>query len=107
MANLHTDLLNTVLIELSRSGKAIAWRNEVGIGLTIDGQRTIKYGLKGSSDILGITNKGKFLAVEIKIGNDKLRKDQENFKAMIEKNNGLHFIIRCQDDINNMLGNIN
>ena len=68
----------------------------------MDGQRIIKYGLNGSSDILGISS-GIFLAVEIKIGADKQRPDQINFQKMIQSCGGIYEIIRSEEDIEKLI----
>lgn len=103
MALSHSNLLKLVLIELSHARVATAWRNETGTAKSFDNDRVIKYGLKGSSDIIGITRDGRFLAIEIKVGKDFLKPDQIAFKLMIEKNNGLHYVIRNEDQIKDMI----
>lgn len=103
MAISHSNLLKLSLLELSHAKIATAWRNETGVGKTLDGDRVIKFGLKGSSDIIGLTRQGRFLAVEIKVGDDFMKQDQINFKDTILRNNGYHFEIRCEDDIRFMI----
>lgn len=106
MALSHSNLLKLTLIELSLARVATAWRNETGSGLSHDTQRVIKFGLKGSSDIIGITRDGRFLAVEIKVGKDFLKPDQIAFKLMVEKNNGLHYVIRNEEQIKDVINDI-
>lgn len=106
MALSHSNLLKLTLIELSLARVATAWRNETGTAKSFDNDRVIKYGLKGSSDIIGITKNGRFLAVEIKIGSDKLRPEQVAFKEMVERNNGHHYVIRNEDEIKLMINDI-
>ena len=102
MATLHTNLIKKTLLELSKAN-CRAWQNDTGVALSIDGKRIIRFGLKGSSDIIGIHYTGKFISCEIKIGSDKLRSEQIAFKAMIEKMNGLYFLIRSEEDIYKMV----
>jgi hypothetical protein len=106
MALSHSNLLKLVLIELSHARVATAWQSDTGVARSFDGNRVIKFGLKGCSDIVGITKSGKFLAIEIKIGTDKMRPDQINFLDMIIKNKGFHFIIRNEDQIKDMINDI-
>lgn len=103
MAVTHTNLIKLSLIALSQNNLATAWQNDTGVGRSMTGDRVIKFGLKGSSDIIGITRSGKFLAVEIKVGKDNLRPEQLVFKDVVEKNNGKYFLIRNEDEINNMI----
>lgn len=103
MATSHSNLLNLTLLEISHARIAKAWRNETGTAKSFDNERVIKYGLKGSSDILGLTKSGRFLAIEIKVGKDFLKPEQINFKDTIERYNGLHFVIRSEDDIKEMI----
>lgn len=106
MALSHSNLLKLVLLELSHARVATAWRVETGVAKSMDHSRVITFGLKGCSDIVGITIAGQFLSIEIKVGKDFLKPDQIAFKVMIEKNNGLHFVIRNEDQIKDMINDI-
>lgn len=106
MALNHTNLIKLCLLELSQSRLATAWQNDTGTARSFDDDRVIKFGLRGSSDIVGITKLGQFLAVEIKVGKDFLKPEQIAFKLMVEKNNGLHFTIRSEDQIKDMINDI-
>jgi hypothetical protein len=59
----------------------------------MSGERVIRFGLKGSSDIIGIY-KGRFLGIEVKTGNARQSKDQKRFQAMIDKMGGIYVVIR-------------
>lgn len=67
------------------------------------GNYYIKFGYKGSSDILGILPNGKFLAVEVKAKNGKLSIDQEEFLKRINDNDGVGFVVYNLDDLINKL----
>ena len=103
MATSHTNLIKLSLIALSKNDLATAWQNDTGVARSMTGDRVIKFGFKGSSDIIGITRTGKFLAVEIKTGKDDLRPEQKVFKKVIEENGGKYFLIRNEDEIENMI----
>jgi hypothetical protein len=105
MATDHTNLIKTTLLYLSKNN-CRAWQNDTGCAKSMDGSRTISFGLKGSSDIIGIHHTGKFIACEIKIGKDKLRPEQEAFKNMILKMNGYYFIIKDEEDVLKMIGSL-
>lgn len=54
---------------------------------------------KGVSDIIGFHKlTAKFIAVEIKIGNDKLSLHQSIFLKDVEKANGTALVVRSFDD---------
>ena len=99
MATGHTDLINSILLALSKTGKITAWRNETGTARSMDGHRIIRFGLKGSSDIIGIADSGRFIAIECKLGRDQLREEQINFRRMISGRNGVYIEARSIDDV--------
>lgn len=64
------------------------WRNNVGCAKI--GNRFMRFGLKGSSDILGIMPDGRFLAVECKREKGgKLSEEQSAFLDAIRSRGGL------------------
>lgn len=70
------------------------WANNTGMIKTED--RVVRFGLKGSSDIIGIY-KGLFLGIEVKTGNAKQSKFQLNFEKMICAQGGIYVIITNQN----------
>ena len=48
----------------------------------------------GVSDVCGCTDKGAFIAVEVKISPDKLRPDQEAFAISVQKRGGIFVEVR-------------
>lgn len=68
----------------------------------IEYPRQVKFGLaKGSSDLIGfkVENIGRikiprFLGFEIKVGRDKLRPEQENFKDMLNNFGGIGAVVK-------------
>jgi len=56
-------------------------------------ERFIKFGLPGSSDIIGIY-KGLFLAVEVKTGDGFQSKVQKKFEKMVCNMGGIYVLIR-------------
>ncbi len=64
--------------------------------------RPIKYGLKGSTDIIGCLN-GRFIGIEIKTGSGKRSKEQENFYNMINSKNGMCLLVSNRFPINEQL----
>ena len=93
----HGDLLNAILLALSARG-VLAWKNNTGALTDRDG-RLVRYGLKGSSDILGvIPPSGKALAIEVKVGRDRLRPEQARFGEAFVRHGGIWVVARSVDD---------
>jgi hypothetical protein len=93
-------LVKTVLLYLGKNASQLCrvWRNETGLGLNPRTHKPFKYGLVGSSDILGILNNGKLLCIECKTGNATQSTQQKNFQRMIDSFNGLYIVVHCPDD---------
>lgn len=52
-------------------------------------------GVKGVSDVLGYSRKtGQFIAIEVKIGNDRLSEEQMNFLKSIKSSGGQAYVAR-------------
>ena len=60
-------------------------------------EKAIRYGKRGSSDILGITSDGKLLCIEIKSGRATQSNVQVNFQKTIEKFGGRYLVARSVD----------
>lgn len=75
-----------------------AWRNNTG-ALKNDKGRLVRYGKKGSADIIGILPGGRFLSVECKAPGGKARPDQIEFMNMINNNGGLACIVHSVDEL--------
>ena len=76
---LHQNVVKKTLMAMS-SPHCRVWANNTGMIKTED--RVVRFGLKGSSDIIGIY-KSYFLAIEVKTGNAKQNKFQKNFEEMV------------------------
>jgi len=90
----HSDLVNEILLHLSPLG--MAWSNRSGAVKTED--RFLRYGLKGSSDILACI-KGRMVCVEAKIGRDPQRPAQRRFEAAITRAGGIYILAWSVDDV--------
>lgn len=89
----HQLMVKKTLMWLSMNRPWICWSNTSGQVKTDTG-RYVKFGLKGSTDIIGFTEDGQFVAVEIKTGNARLSKQQKAFQAVCKKNHVKHFVVR-------------
>lgn len=75
-----------------------AWRNNTG-ALKDQHGRLVRYGLKGSADIIGILPDDRFLSVECKREGGKVRPEQKQFQDMINSNNGVAVIVHSCDEL--------
>lgn len=66
--------------------------------------KTMPSGLKGFPDFL-ILGRNLVVFVELKIGYDKLRKEQLEFKEFCEKSN-LNYLIINENEVENLINNI-
>lgn len=65
----------------------------------MDGERTIKFGLVGSSDIIGLLRGGRFLGIEVKTPTGRQSPEQVKFENMIRRMGGLYVLARSVDDV--------
>ena len=98
--------LNAILDYL-RIRHIYAWRNNTA-AVSISGvpgkrNRFVRFGLKGSSDILGILDDGRFLAIEVKAPKGRTTVEQENFLGSIRMRGGLAFVARSVEDVMKVL----
>ena len=87
----HGDLVNACLTVLA-AYRVFAWKNATGM-LPV-GKRMVRFGKKGSSDILGAMPGGTIIAVECKVGRDVLSDDQIQFLSDIQCIGGVGLEVR-------------
>jgi hypothetical protein len=93
----EANIVNDCLVALSAAG-CLVWRQNTG-ALRDGNGRLVRYGLcKGSSDIVGICQDGRFLAVECKADGGRLSEAQDTFLAAVIKAGGRAGVARCADD---------
>lgn len=84
---------------------ATVMRNNRGMFLSLDGKRKQRAGLQaaGSSDLIGWTHEGKFLAIEIKTEKGRVSLDQQRFIDVVNKAGGVAFVARSAQDVRDNL----
>jgi len=93
----ESDISRSIQIALTREGARV-FRNNVGLFETRDG-RAIQTGLcVGSSDLIGWTKSGRFLAVEVKIKKGRATLNQQNFLQQVNNCGGVGIIVRSVED---------
>lgn len=75
-----------------------AWRNNTGALPDATG-RPVRFGLAGSSDILGVLPGGRFLAIECKAPGGRTTALQDQFLASVSQAGGLALVVRSMDDL--------
>jgi hypothetical protein len=93
----HNRLVTEILLAIGQRSDCRVWSNETGAAYR-DGQ-LIRYGRKGSSDIIGLTSDGKMLCIEVKTGKASQQENQIFFEKMIKKFNGRYFLARDVDSV--------
>lgn len=104
--------MNATLVELGKVARFFGryWRNETGMALNMRTEEPFHYGLKGSSDIIGMTTVeitpdmvgkklGVFTGFEIKTGNAVQSQEQKNFETMVRDRGGFYYVVRSADDV--------
>lgn len=99
----HNELVNKVLLFIHGNFTGRFWSNATGAVKTENGHFQ-RYGLIGSCDILGFTDQGRFVGIEIKTGSGVLSKVQKNFKQMALENNCIHIVIHDEFNIDSFKG---
>jgi hypothetical protein len=79
-----------------------AWSNPSG-AVRIRPGKFMSFGLKGSSDILGILPGGRFLAVEVKAPGGRLSPEQQEFLEDVKTLGGMAIVAKSYRDIETAL----
>lgn len=93
----ESDIQRLIMLALSEAG-CVIWRNNTGVLKNAAGI-PIRFGLcVGSSDLIGITPRGKFLAVEIKTCKGRATPEQLRFIEAVRKHGGIAGIARSPEE---------
>lgn len=98
----ESEILRSILQYLKLRG-VFAWRVNTG-AMKIPGapgkrERFIRFGFPGVSDIIGILDDGRLLAVEVKSATGQATADQLIFLAEVAKRGGVAFVARSIEDV--------
>lgn len=99
----ETDCQKQIIAFLEKVG-CYVWRNNSGVMRS--GGRFVRFGKTGSSDVIGISPNGLFMAIEIKSNGEPLTKEkdkgedsQEFFLREIARRRGISIIAESLDDV--------
>ena len=111
-------ILNDCLVELSSQPETLVFRNNTGmawqgkkaearVGSRIEVEpgmvilrdaRPVKFGLKGSGDILG-AHGGRPIAVEVKDAHGRQTEDQKRFESAWTRAGGIYLLVRSPEEM--------
>jgi len=107
---LERDIQKQILNYCSHQKYIEVWRNNTtGIWDQKKGRYRLnrsKHARKGISDILGVTNTGRFLAIEVKSKYGKLTEHQNEFLQMVANMGGIAIVARSLEDVVTAFGSI-
>jgi hypothetical protein len=87
-------------LDYLRLRNVFCWRQNSGAFTTPDGKRFMRTSdINGVADIIGVTPRGRFLAVECKSERGRQSTPQRQFQKAIERHNGLYIIVHSIDEL--------
>lgn len=99
----EADLYPPILLALSRAGARV-FRNNVGQARYANGH-VVRYGLApGSSDLIGWTADGRFMALEVKTPRGRLTTEQQAFLDAVARAGGIAACVRSPEDALRAIG---
>lgn len=93
----HAALIDAILVEITAWPEVMAWKHATGVGVTA-GRRIVRFGLKGSGDIIG-SCAGRAFAIDGKTGKAVQKPHQIAFERKWTKAGGLYVLARSVDDV--------
>lgn len=98
-------IIQSGILEYLRLSRIMAWRNNTGATKYRSNgrERFLRYGTPGSGDILGVLPDGRFFSIEVKQPGKYPSRKQKEFIAAVNKNNGVAFVARSIEDVENVL----
>jgi len=97
----HENLIKDILATFSSGPNLRLWKNSTGSGKV--NNRFLRWGLKGSADIIGVGLGGRFIGIEVKTGQSPQKEQQRNFQNMVIAMGGIYIVARSIDDVRNMI----
>lgn len=92
----HSELIDAIILAASESGEALLWKNPQGAGKVSRGKGSpvfMRWGVGpvggGGLDIIGLRNDGVFVAIDAKVGRDRLSDKQKLFIKWVTMRGGI------------------
>ena len=96
----ESDIQAAILIYVTSLPGSYGFR--MNTGAVKDGDRFIRYGVKGQPDIFLIL-KGRFVGIEVKTKTGRQSNDQKNWQRNCERAGGIYILARSVDDVRDRL----
>ena len=96
----ESDIQALILIYVTSLPGSFGFR--MNTGAVQDGDRFIRYGLKGQPDIFLIL-KGRFIGIEVKARTGRQSEAQKQWQRNCERAGGLYILARSVDDVRDRL----
>lgn len=95
------------ILEYLAYRKIFAWRNNTGamIASYKNKERLVRYGAKGSPDIIGILPGGIFLGLEVKRPGGKSSAAQKEFGEKVFAVGGIYKVVHSVEEVQSLFGN--
>lgn len=90
-----------------RHHSAVAWAERQNSGAIRVGQRFVRFGWRGCSDVIGQLKDGRLLACEVKARRGRLRPEQADFLDRVRRFGGVSIVARSAKDVFAALGPLN
>lgn len=87
----HSDACNLIRLAVSEAGGLCLPYNTGA--LEDSNGRLVKFGLPGASDLIACI-RGKSYFIEVKVGRDPQRSEQQKFQAAVERAGGRYVLVR-------------
>jgi hypothetical protein len=87
------------VLQALRNHSAVAWCERQNTGAAKVGERFIRFGWRGCSDLLGMLKDGRLLAVECKAPKGRVRPEQAEFLSLVRRFGGVAFVARSAADV--------
>jgi hypothetical protein len=91
------------VLKALRAHPSVDWCERMNSGVAKVGNRYIRFGWTGCSDLLGMLRDGRILAVEVKSPSGKLRPAQAVFLERVNAAGGIAFMARDLRDVHRLL----
>jgi hypothetical protein len=92
-----------IAIRLGKRRDVRLWRQNTGVGRTMDGKRVTRFGVEGGGDLSGIVLGGQRLEVEVKSARGRQSEQQQRFQQMIESFGVIYVLARSEDEAEQQL----
>src|SRR5262245_28720745 len=99
----ETAIQREVLRYLATVG-IVAWRNNTGA--VKEGDRFVRFGLRGAADIIGWMPGGRFIAIECKRPGEKPTAIQSAFLKRLHDDGGIAFVATSVEDVSRELARV-